>query len=316
MTVLSRYLTHAVVLVLVVLASGYASIGHRIAPVTGLQTNANAFVLGENGDQSDFYVGRYNTIIKPLSIPTSAPAAHAPVVYTVADADNLPALAARFGVSTDQLRWSNPVLHDTMHISPGMKLTIPPTPGVVVMTHTGDSVASIAATYQVDPQSIIDYNRIRIDPDQLPDGLELVIPNGVGPPLPVPPIIEPNATVSGAKHPPMAIRYGAPVGSYANNKFPWGWCTWYVATRRQIPWSGDAYQWYANAQAMGFQVGQEPKVGAVMVTMESGWGHVAYVDGVYSDGSWLVSEMNFVGFGQTDQRQIYPGEVPLIGFVY
>jgi surface antigen len=316
LTVLSRYLTHAVVLVLVVVASGYASVGHRFSPV-GLRANTNAFAVRQDGESSEFYLGRYNTIIKPLSIPASASASHTPSVYTVADGDNLNSIATRFKVTTDELRWSNPILHDTDRVTPGVKLTIPPTPGVVVTTHVGDSVDDIAATYHVAASTIVDYNRIRIDPAALPDGLELVIPGGEGPPLPPPAILPLGAGPSSviAKH-PFAIRYGAPIGSYTNNKFPWGWCTWYVATRRQIPWIGDAYQWYGNAQAMGFAVGQAPRVGAVMVTWESGWGHVAYVDAVYPDGSWLVSEMNFVGFAQTDQRQIYPGGVPLIGFVY
>jgi surface antigen len=43
---------------------------------------------------------------------------------------------------------------------------------------------------------------------------------------------------------------------------------------------------------------------------------VAYVENVYPDGSWQVSEMNFVGFGVTSQRTISPGQVPLIGFIY
>jgi surface antigen len=52
-----------------------------------------------------------------------------------------------------------------------------------------------------------------------------------------------------------------------------------------------------------------------MVTWESWWGHVAYVESV--DGScWTVSEMNYKGFGIVDYRHICPGQVPLIGFVY
>ena len=66
----------------------------------------------------------------------------------------------------------------------------------------------------------------------------------------------------------------------------------------------------------GFAEGNSPKVGAVMVTRESGYGHVAYVEAVYGDGSWLVSEMNFVGWDRVSSRTIYPGQVPLVGFIY
>jgi LysM repeat protein len=41
-----------------------------------------------------------------------------------------------------------------------------------------------------------------------------------------------------------------------------------------------------------------------------------YVDQVYSDGSWEVSEMNCVGDGVVDQRLSKRGNVPLTGFTY
>jgi surface antigen len=318
LTIINRYLTHAVVLALVVIASGYASAGHhsRIGAVT---SSADAAYFGPGdpdlGDAaSTFYLGRWNTIIKPLAVPATAPPSHAPIVYAVGPGEDLKAVAAKFQVSSDDLRWSNPILHDTDQVTVGERLTVPPLPGVVVATHQGDSVGTLSATYGVDADTIVEYNRLRADPSSLPDGLELVIPGGHGPPLPAPAIVAPFSSVS--DHHAMAIRTGAPVGTYSNDRFPWGWCTWYVATRRNVTWLGDAYQWYGNAAAQGFPVGQTPQVGAVMVTWESGWGHVAYVEAVYSDGSWLVSEMNFSGFGVTDQRQIYPGQVPLIGFVY
>jgi surface antigen len=59
-----------------------------------------------------------------------------------------------------------------------------------------------------------------------------------------------------------------------------------------------------------------------MVTWESPyWGHVAYVEQVYSDGSWLVSEMNYAGvngggWGKVSYRHVIPGTIPLIGFIY
>jgi surface antigen len=53
-----------------------------------------------------------------------------------------------------------------------------------------------------------------------------------------------------------------------------------------------------------------------MVTWESGYGHVAYVESVNADGSWVVAEMNWVAFNTVDRRLIRPGGVPLIGFIY
>ena len=52
-----------------------------------------------------------------------------------------------------------------------------------------------------------------------------------------------------------------------------------------------------------------------MVSRESWIGHVAYVESV-SGNTFVVSEMNFRGFGIVDQRRITLGQIPLIGFIY
>ena len=100
------------------------------------------------------------------------------------------------------------------------------------------------------------------------------------------------------------------------NRFAYGYCTWYVANRRYIPWLGNAIDWWPNARPYGYAEGQVPRVGAVMVTRESGYGHVAYVEAVNGDGSWTVSEMNFTGWNQVSRRTIRPGQVSLVGFIY
>jgi surface antigen len=85
-----------------------------------------------------------------------------------------------------------------------------------------------------------------------------------------------------------------------------------------VTWSGDAGYWYQNASAKGYAVGPTPRVGSIMVTWESWAGHVAYVEAVYPDGSWMVSEMNWVAFYVIDQRTIKPGQLgsALVGFIY
>jgi surface antigen len=124
-----------------------------------------------------------------------------------------------------------------------------------------------------------------------------------------------QAAALAAAQPPVVV--GGPVlGASGGNHFTFGYCTWYVANKRYIPWFGNAAQWWPNARPYGYPEGQTPQVGAVMVTMESGYGHVAYVEKVNADGSWVVSEMNFVAWDVVDTRTIKPGQVPLIGFIY
>jgi surface antigen len=100
------------------------------------------------------------------------------------------------------------------------------------------------------------------------------------------------------------------------NHFAFGYCTWYVATKRNIPWRGNAIDWWANAHAAGYAEGQAPVVGAIMVTRESVWGHVAYVESVNPDGSWTVSEMNYRAWDLVDKRIVRPGRTPVVGFIY
>jgi peptidoglycan endopeptidase LytE len=312
---INRYLTHAVVLAVAVALSGYASIEHHSASSFSRlgAVNAQALVFGQGGSVGDVTFGRYSTIIKPVDIPTSAPVSHLPSVYTVQAGEGLTAIAAKFHVTVAQLRWSNGALFNSPPtILPGEQLIIPPVPGVVVTVKLGDTLEALATAYHVDPATISDYNRFR--DVQLTAGTMVVIPGGVGPDFPAPPALVP--TYFGNFH----LTLGAPVGKYPATGFPWGWCTWYVATRRPVPWRGNAIEWYGNARAMGFPVGSRPVVGAIMVTTESpiGLGHVAYVEQVYPDGSWLISEMNYGMFGVTDQRTIRPGQLggALIGFIY
>jgi surface antigen len=107
-------------------------------------------------------------------------------------------------------------------------------------------------------------------------------------------------------------------GSSCGNHFSYGYCTWYVANRRCIPWFGNAWEWYGQAQAYGYPVGSQARVGAVAVWDQrmSSYGHVAYVESVQSDG-FTVSEMNYNAWGQVNSRFVpYSNPGPLTGFIY
>ncbi len=76
-------------------------------------------------------------------------------------------------------------------------------------------------------------------------------------------------------------------------------CTWYawqqVYDRLGIalPKWGNGGNWYDNAAGSGYSVGSTPKVGAIAcwsTTNTPSYGHVAYVTGVNSDGSFNLTE--------------------------
>lgn len=98
--------------------------------------------------------------------------------------------------------------------------------------------------------------------------------------------------------------------------FPFGYCTYYVAQRRSIPWSGNAITWLSGAQKYGFATGNTPQVGAIVVTREGGSaGHVAYIDAVNGD-QITISEMNFRGFGVISSRTISTSYGAIMGYIY
>jgi surface antigen len=226
----------------------------------------------------------------------------------------LRALAGKYGLAINTLLWSNPSLVDKL--TAGQEVLIPPVDGVLVKVTATDTLASLAQKFHAETDAIIQFNLLR-HPETLPVDQYLMIPFGVGPEAPSNPQSNAHVVSVGKRS-----WYVTPVYSSGGGIYPFGQCTWYVNTRRPAPWGGNAWQWYSRAKAYGRPVGPTPRVGAIMVTWESPyWGHVAYVEQVYSDGSWLVSEMNFAGpngggWGKVSYRHVIPGTIPLIGFIY
>ena len=155
------------VLLVATLLSGY-SFALRFSPGHG---PINAEAVNAGSTVGDVSLGRDVTIIKPVSIPTSALPKRTPIFYTVMPGDTLDTVASALGLPFRDITGSNPGLR--LPLKPGLVLRVPPVPGIVVVVRTGESPATLASAYGVDPISIVDYNRIR---GQLIPGSMLVIP--------------------------------------------------------------------------------------------------------------------------------------------
>ena len=305
------------VLVVAVSLAGYSSVSRGL-PSSLLRlgvANPQAQSMAQGGQVADVALGRDGVVLKPAAIPTAVPVRHDPISYTVGVGEDLKSIAAKFSLTIDELRWSNPRLGTSTKPKAGDTLLIPPIAGVVVQARKGDTIANLAAVWHVAPASIVDFNYLRNPDTDLTDGRLLVLPAGRGSVI-TPTAADANLPAAVGSRGVFTIKVQGSAGPY-DPHFPFGQCTWYVATKVVIPWHGDAWTWYSNAQSAGWAVGSTPRVGGVMVTWESRiFGHVSYVESINADGSWVVSEMNYVGWGVIDQRTVRPGQVPLIGFIY
>lgn len=105
------------------------------------------------------------------------------------------------------------------------------------------------------------------------------------------------------------------------NSYPWGQCTWGV--KNLAPWAGNywgnAGQWAVSAAAEGFEIGSEPRPGAIAVWPHEagGYGHVAYVTDVESSSRIKVLESNYNGI-QTiqDFRGWFNPQLDYILYIY
>lgn len=217
------------------------------------------------------------------------------IAYTVQEGDTFSSLSAKFGVTSDSIKWSNNLSGATL--TPGQVLNIPPVDGIVYKVKSGDTADSLALRYGANKDQIINFNDAEVG--GLRVGTLIVIPGGSVRPA-----------VASSRTSFFGFSWGAGAGY---NGYDFGWCTWWVAKRRAdigrpVPTNlGNAYSWYSRAAAGGLTVNPGvPIYGAVMWT--SGGNHVSFVEKVESDGSIIVSDMNSrSGWQNIDLTGLGPG---------
>ena len=235
-------------------------------------------------------------LAKPQVVSTAGNATRDITTYKVLPGDTVSGIATKFGITTSTILWANNV-SDPNAVHPGDNLTILPTSGLLYTVQSGDTADSLAGKFQANAAQIISYNNAEVS--GLQPGMKIIIPDGVKQ-APAAPAVPQNSV-------PVRSSYSLALTHYAygGNGYAYGYCTWYVASRRSVPpYWGDAVNWYYNAQASGFRVGSTPVVGAIAWTPAGYYGHVAIVDGV-SGGMVTISEMNGpAGWGRVDTRTV------------
>lgn len=227
---------------------------------------------------------------KPQVVATAQKSWRDITEYTVVGGDTVTAVAQKFGVTSQSVRWSNDLTGDT--VPAGKKLIIPPVNGIVHTVINGDTPEKLASTYHSNAEKIIQYNDA--ENSGLVLGRRIIIPDGQ--------IVQTARATAAA-----GFTYsGGFIPRYSANGYDYGWCTWYAAARSGAPsnW-GNANTWAYYARLSGWKVRSTPTAGAIFQT-SAGWaGHVGMVDEVYDNGTMLISDMNGIaGFGRVGKKVV------------
>jgi surface antigen len=265
--------------------------------------------------------GEKNTIVNVLT-PVSNPTPEEfdvsnqdVFVYKVEEGDTAGSIAQKYSITVNTILWANDLTENSI-IKPGDEIFILPITGIKHKVKKGDSVKALAKAYKADEKKIIKFNDIPADGD-LKIGEEIIIPDGKQK-------IQPQSQYAGSPTGVNTVGSASSQNSgtlskkiyqYPAHRFPYGWCTWYVASRKHVPWGGNAGTWLYHARAYGASTGKTPQVGAIVVTGESRYGHVAIVEKV-KGGQITVSEMNYSSWGKVSSRTISASSSIIKGYIY
>jgi len=241
-------------------------------------------------------------------------------IYEVKNGDTLSSIALAHKIDVKTILWANDI-DDENSIMPGDKIFILPISGLSYTIQKGDNLDAIAKKYKSDKEKIIVYNQLPAN-GEVKEGQEIIIPDGYK----EEPIQTQNDNSSTLKRRQYATSTGGKpqeISGWKNlegkagtgHNFPYGYCTWYVAHKRYIPWGGNAGTWLYHAKSIGYKTGKTPQKGAIMVSSESWWGHVAIVEKVSGD-MITVSEMNYKKWAKVSTRVLSSKSRVIKGFIY
>jgi LysM repeat protein len=158
---------------------------------------------------------------------------------TVLEGDTVSGIAQKHSITTNTILWAND-LANVDEIRPGDQIFILPIAGLKHIVAEGDTIESIAKKYKGDKDRIIAFNELPAN-GRLETGEEIIIPDG-SKEIPTPPasggILDRRqyATSTGGTATDIS-GWRTPEGKAGTgHKFPYGYCTWYVASKRYVPW--------------------------------------------------------------------------------
>lgn len=273
------------------------NVGANLADTTGLPVANNVANLSQSlATESTLAQTTTDIVSKPQNV---ALAANNRVIkqYVTVAGDTVPAVAAKYGITGQTVRWANSLTSDALE--PGKTLTILPVDGILYTVKSGDTIESIASKYQADVDVMIHYGDLEAG---LTVGQQITIPGAVLPANEQPGYVAPRTATTSYYTSGAGTSTSSNLSASVGNRYAWGNCTWYAYERRQQlgrpvgSFWGNASTWSYNARSAGYAVSGTPAAGDVMAN-GGGYGHVSIVESVNPGVSIHVSEMNGYRWG-------------------
>lgn len=142
----------------------------------------NPFIanLDQGGGNYQASIISYNPYENSLSTIISVKPRDKIIDYEVKGGDTLAAIAKKFDVSVETIKWASNLVNDV--IKPGQILKIPPITGVVHTVKSGENIYTIAKKYKTEAQNIVNFpfnDFADLDTFTLTSGQILYVPDGV-----------------------------------------------------------------------------------------------------------------------------------------
>lgn len=222
------------------------------------------------------------------------------IEHVVQGGESAETIAAKYGLSADQVRWSNGLKNNEIPV--GTVLHLPSVAGIVYTVKAGDTVETIAAKYGSSAAEITALNDL--EESGVKEGAMIVIKNGSLPETERPEYVPPRR--ASTTYSTTSYRYSY-LGSASDRQniqviYPrftgagGGQCVNWASYMRPDLGAlrlGNARDWARGAAAHGYSVNRTPSAGAIFQTSSGWYGHVGYVESVNGDGSITVTEMNY-----------------------
>ncbi len=148
------------------LASTYPVLSSKAASNLDFPSQSQSIIVGEDVLKTDISQKPRDKIIN----------------YTVERGDTISTIANKFGISEKTVKWANDLTND--NITVGDELKILPVTGISYKVAKGDTVYSIAKTFDTDPQKIVDFpfnDFANPETFSLVEGQILIVPDGIKP---------------------------------------------------------------------------------------------------------------------------------------